>query len=509
MCCFSRITAGYSRLKFTIIYAARNKRSSLPLRFSVRESFRERHERREDLMHNHAPERLKPQVKIPRKNFQTKDKTVVLPSPFRLGLDPKEIERIALRSGFMKRRPRKIRPSILLQALVVMTVSTAFSMRAFAILLGLLSDNMVSKVAVFLRMKPAVIDFVREALYNSVSATSRLKEEIGKGEFAIFRRVLLQDSTALSLPSKLAAYFPGSKNQSGKISASVKLQTIYNALTETFVSFQLTPYRCNDQCASPSILSIIREEDLVIRDLGYSSLRVFKTIGEKKAFYLSRYSHTIALFDSIGKRFDLLGSLKKHGALDETLLAGSEEKLPVRVVAVPVPEHIAGERRRKLLHNRDRRLNPDSTHLALLGWEIFLTNVPQKIWDAKTVCRIYGVRWRIEIIFKSWKSHFKIHAFTHPTPTEVELLIYARLIYITLFQSCFFSQLAAFVYDTTGQHLSVLKAADFFSQRIFTALLTGGDYQLIIQQILKHCTYEKRNKRLNYGQIFRLLLENP
>jgi hypothetical protein len=191
------------------------------------------------------------------------------------------------------------------------------------------------------------------------------------------------------------------------------------------------------------------------------------------------------------------------------LCAGIEERLPVRVVAIPVPEHVAGERRRKLLHSRDRRLNPDPTHLALLGWEIFLTNVPEKIWDARTVCRIYGVRWRIEIIFKSWKSHFKIHAFDHPTPTQVELLIYARLIYITLFQSCFFTQFAAFVYDTTGKHLSVLKAADFFSQRVPLALLTGADYPLIVQQILKHCAYEKRNKRANYGQIFRLLLENP
>lgn len=459
-------------------------------------------------MNNHHRQRSEPHMKILGRDFQAKDKTLVFPSIFRLGLDPEEIGKIARRSGFMKRRPRKIEPRTFLQALVAMTVNPGFSMRAFAIILGLLSHNVVSKVAVFLRMKHKVIDFVREALFNSVSAMSRLKEEIGKGVFASFRRVLLQDSTNLSLPQKLANFFPGAKNQSGKTSASVKLQTTYNALTETFVSFQLTPYGCNDQCASPSILDIIQEGDLVIRDLGYSSLRVFRSIGEKKAFYLSRYSHKIALFHPTGKRFDLLESLKKHGTLDEELLAGNEERLSVRVVAVPVPEPVAGERRRKLLHSRDKRLNPDPTHLALLGWEIFLTNVPQKTWDAETVCRIYGVRWRIEIIFKSWKSHFKIHAFDHPTPTEVEVLIYARLIYITLFQTCFFTRLAAFVYDTTGQHLSVLKAADFFSQRVLPALLTGSDYPLMLQQILKHCTYEKRNKRANYGQTFQLLVEN-
>ena len=458
-------------------------------------------------MHNNAPRKSKPQPKILGRDFQV-DKTFPLPSTFRLGLDTEKIERIALRSGFMKRRPRKIGPNAFLQALVFMSVIPVFSMRTLAINLGILTSNVISKVAVFLRMKATVVDFVKEALFNSVLVTSRLKEEIGKGVFDFFHRVLLQDSTNLALPPKLAAYFPGAKNQSGKTSASVKLQTIYNSLTETFVWFQITPYGCNDQSASPSILDVIQEGDLVIRDLGYSCLRVFRAIGEKKAFYLSRYSHKIALFHPSGKRFDLLGHLKKYGTLDEEFLAGSEEKLSVRVVAIPVPEHVAGERRRKLIHSRDRRLNPDQTHLALLGWEIFLTNVPQNIWDANTVCRIYGVRWRIEIIFKSWKSHFKIHAFDHPTPLEVELLIYARLIYITLFQTCFFSHLAAFVYNTTGQHLSVLKAADFFSQRFPLALLTGVDYLLIIQQILKHCTYEKRNKRANYGQIFQLLLQN-
>ena len=278
-------------------------------------------------MHNHAPKQSGPQVEITG-DFETIDKTCLLPPPLRLGLDPEEIGRIARRSGFMKRRPRKIEPSSFLQALVFMSVMPVFSTRTLAIHLGMLTHNVISKVAVFLRMKPTVIDFVKEALFNSVSVTSRLKEEIGKGAFDFFHRVLLQDSTNLALPPKLATFFPGSKNQSGKISASVKLQTTYNSLTETFVSFQITPFGCNDQCASPSILDIILERDLVIHDLGYSSLRVFRAIGEKKAFYLSRYSHKMALFHPNGKRFDLLGILKKQGFLTRCSFAGTEENCP-------------------------------------------------------------------------------------------------------------------------------------------------------------------------------------
>ena len=129
-------------------------------------------------MRHHARKRSEQQGEIPGRDRQAKDKASVLPPTFRVGLDPEEIKKITLGSGFMERRPRKIEPSIFLQALVLMTVGPVFSMRALAIHVGLLSRNVVSKVAVFHRMKPAVIDFVREALLNSVSSTSRLKEEI-------------------------------------------------------------------------------------------------------------------------------------------------------------------------------------------------------------------------------------------------------------------------------------------------------------------------------------------
>ena len=128
-------------------------------------------------MSNHDPKRSQPQRSILGRDSQAEDKTFVLPSTFRLGLDPEEIGRIARRSGFMLRRPRKIEPRAFLQTLVLMTLSPVFSMRAFAMHLGLLSRNVVSKVAVFLRMNSTVIDFVRDVLFNSVSATSRLKGE--------------------------------------------------------------------------------------------------------------------------------------------------------------------------------------------------------------------------------------------------------------------------------------------------------------------------------------------
>jgi len=439
-----------------------------------------------------------------------KDKAIVVSESLRLDLDPAVMENMARQTGFMKRF-RKIQPVHFIETFLALTFNTVFSLRVCAIVLGLLACTVVSKVALFKKLTSRAVDFMSHVLFYLLAKTSQLHQEVDKGVFSPFRRVLLNDSTNISLPSKLAQVFPGAKNQSGKTSASLKLQTTYEVLTETFVSFRLTLYSCNDQCASPLILEILEKGDLILRDLGYFSLKVFRSICAKGAFYLTRYWHKVALYAPDGERFDLLGHLQRHGSLDQRLLAGAKERLPVRVVAIPVPDHIAAERRRKLLQDqkRDRRLHPSKTQLALLGWEIFITNVEEKVWDTETTCRIYGIRWRIEIVFKSWKSHFHINAFQYPTANEVKLLIYSRLIFITLFQTHFYEQIATYTYETSGKHLSLLKTAQFFQQQFWLVLFVLRQLHspsLIIDQILEHCTYEKR-KRLNHGQLLHFLTD--
>lgn len=438
-----------------------------------------------------------------------KDKAVSVSQTMHLGLEPAIINDIARQTGFMKRQPRKIEPVSLIKTLVAMAFNTVFSFRVCATVLGLLEGTVVSKVALFKRLGPRSVSFVSHVLFFLLAKASRLREEVDKGVFSSFRRVFINDSTNLALPPELARIFPGSKNQKGKRSASLKLQTIYEVLTGTFHLFRLTLFGCNDQSASPLVLEILREGDLILRDLGYFVLKTFKAISEKKAYFVSRYHHKAVLFGHDDLRFDLLKYLRKYGSLDQWLYVGIKERILVRVVATPLPLSIAAQRRRKLRRNRNKEVNPGKIHLALLGWEIFITNVDEQIWDTQTVGQIYGLRWRIELIFKSWKSYFHINAFEHPTATEVKLIIYSRLIFITIFQTCFYDQLAAAIYEATGQHLSLLKSAQFFQLNLWLIIIVSQhNPQIVIEQILKHCTYEKRRKRLNYGQIIHSLTGN-
>jgi len=89
-----------------------------------------------------------------------------------------------------------------------------------------------------------------------------------------------------------------------------------------------------------------------------------------------------------------------RAALVSVKSVSREAKVPVRLVALPVPAQVAAKRRRALNCNRDRRCNPSAAHRALMNWAIFITSVPAHRLPADQIAELYGLRWRIETIFK-------------------------------------------------------------------------------------------------------------
>lgn len=175
--------------------------------------------------------------------------------------------------------------------------------------------------------------------------------------FKSFGRVILQDSTIIGLPARMAKHFPGAANQTGKPIAGMRIQAFFDLLSESCLGFSISPFTRNDQKASADVLDFAQAGDLVIRDLGYSSLAVFHRLKQAGIHLLSRLRYRTCIFDEEGNPVNLLERLQREGSLDTMLCIGSEERLPIRLIAVPVPEAIAAERRRKARLNRDRRLN--------------------------------------------------------------------------------------------------------------------------------------------------------
>ena len=111
---------------------------------------------------------------------------------------------------------------------------------------------------------------------------------------------------------------------------------------------------------------------------------------------------------------------------------------------------------------------------------------------------VYGLRWRIEILFKAWKSHFRLEAHTGGSATQVQVLVYGRLIWVCLFQVSFLNRCP------TSATLSVLKLADWCKNLLLPWLwLTHRTHPSInpLHLIAYHCQYEHRRRKNFYQKL--------
>lgn len=195
--------------------------------------------------------------------------------------------------------------------------------------------------------------------------------------------------------------------------------------------------------------------------------------------------------------------LRRHGGnLDRWVRIGEKEKLPVRLVAIRLPADVAAERRRKALANRDKRCKPNHRRLALLDWAIFITNVDASCWSVKTVAQIYGLRWRIETIFKAWKSHFHLEEVPNGSVYQLEVMIYARLIFVTIFAHVCGESWMKFRPDQQAFPCSMLKLAGLVASFWFVLFLEAWEIKVTdrwLDQLLYHARYEKRSRE-NYAE---------
>ncbi len=396
---------------------------------------------------------------------------------------------IARRTGFLKRL-RKIDPLLFLRALAVASLDAAPSFRLIALSLSLLSAQNITKQAVAKRMGHECIQFLRGAVSALISRLCSFDKLRHSGLLRHFRRVLIQDSTQIRLPKHLAHYFPGPANQKRKGGAALKIQAVYDLLDETFPYFGLSGFTRTDQAAAADILSVAQPGDLVVRDLGYFSTPVFQKLIDRGVHFLSRLRQNVAIRDPQSlKPMNLLEILRRYGHFDQNVLLGAQQLVPVRLVALPVPEHVANERRRKAKNQRDKRCNPSKENLALLGWNIFVTTVDSRHWSSETISEIYGVRWRIEIIFKSWKSHFNLTKTPTGSANQVEALIWAKLLAISLFQKLLGCFDVCF-----SKPVSLLKSAQLFPWLLLSSLKDCFTTELSTRLILNHLRLEKRKK---------------
>lgn len=413
-------------------------------------------------------------------------------------MDKQWLEEQARQTRFVKRRGRKLTALLFVQAALLLVGQRAVSLRGWAVLLGVLGNLSVSKQSVWERLGKEAVKFFERVLARVLA--QRAKPVRCSGVLSAFERVWIQDSTCIRLPARLAKAFPGSSNQLGVRHGQLKIQATYELHQQRFARFSFSGFNRNDQAASGDVLGVLKAGDLVLRDLGYFVLEVLNEIANQDAFFLSRIRLDVPVFDpGTGQPINLLGRLRKQHSLDLPVQVGAQ-RVKARLVAIRLPDAVAAERRRKARANRDRRCQPSRRYLTLLGWAIFVTNVPRNQMSPKQVAEVYGLRWQIETLFKTWKSHFAITKVPHGSREQLLVVIYARLILISLLAPLCQPDWHQPWRPDQRPSRSVLKATEMmadFILALFLQLWQPNWQQALSLQLDYHCNYESRS-RINF-----------
>lgn len=363
------------------------------------------------------------------------------------------------------------------------------SLRVAAAFMGLVNALTITKQALCKRLAKGGGKLLEKALGAALATKARCElPSLGS-----FPRVLIQDSACIALPKAASKHYPGSSNQHDS-TAAMKVQAIYEMVSNRFVGFSLGGYTRNDQAAALDIVELAREGDLVLRDLGYLTLESLRRIGSLGAYYLSRYMSGTALYaPATGERLELARLANPARTVQIDVHLGNEARLPCRLILVPLKEEVANRRRQKAKACRDRRKAPGERTLHLLGWQIMLTNYSEQELPASLVFELYSMRWRIETIFKSWKGGLGIDSLpARVSKATLDATVHAALLRITLLHAVVIPWLQA---KDPAREVSVCKLMDLVS---IGASLVGIDSianENLLENLSKHCRHEKRKRR--------------
>lgn len=418
---------------------------------------------------------------------------------------------LAKTSGFYKRTPRKIDICSLLASICAECITGSPSCNELAI--SIESNNQgcgPSRQAVHQRMGGSLETFVHRLLEDLIAR--RLKSEhISNADstsesepFANYNRVLVQDSTVIKLPGHLFAEFSGVSNGHSSV-CNARIQSTYDLITKRLVNFSIDPYSKNDLTAAPELP--IETGDLVLRDRGYLVLDEIQRHLDAGADCIYRHKTGILYLDpQTLDPIDLTMRLRQSGHLDINVLLNNKAQTPVRLVAAPVNEETANIRRMKAKKEK-RGHNPSQAVLDLMDWTIYITTIALDRADFVKLLTLYGLRWRIEVIFKAWKSYMNFDVLHRVSRCQMLIILKARLLVVTCCTNILYNSLEKTLLRKYQAHISILKLINFVTsipgnmlRAIYSLSLNDSQADDFHQTILRYCCYDRR-KRRNFCQI--------
>ena len=345
-------------------------------------------------------------------------------------LSKDSIERIARETKFVERQS-PISGTNFLLALVAGAQSTAEgTLTELATFLYATCGVVVSPQAVDARFNATAVAFLETCLGNAmavlVSAPHRMQA------LAMFKHVYAMDSTNFNLSQNLAAVFKG--NGGAASTAAMRVQFVLDFCTGAMY-FEVGDVTLSDPVALANLINEERVpmdgECLFLSDLGYFKSSTFASIGRKKGlFFLSKLKLKVKLLRADETELKLNQILKSSpNYFEEAILL---DGVLCRVIGIRINDEVAGQRiRRANIESKSKSAQITEDFRQFLHYAIFITNLPA-CYTMEQLYTLYRIRWQVELVFKTWKSIFRLDKQRSGKEARVRCEVYGRLIASTL-----------------------------------------------------------------------------
>ena len=295
----------------------------------------------------------------------------------------------------------------------------------------------ISKQGIDQRFTPSAVKFI-QALCGEL-LQEQFNHSIEVGWFSAFKRVLIKDSTKFDVSSNLAKQLPGSGGAASK--AGVCIQYEFDLKSGQVNDLSIGSSNCNDTTDTRATIAMVKEGDLIIRDLGYSILSCFRIINQETAFYISRLNTSIMVFEKTDNEFVELDFCKlyklmtkgKIKRLDKKVYIGRTEMMEVRLIIDLMPEAEVNKRKRKTkAYNKKRGHVTSGKFMDKAPFNLYITNINETVLAPDVIIKIYKLRWQVELIFKTWKSVFGVDNNNPMKYERLMCLLNVRLLLILI-----------------------------------------------------------------------------
>lgn len=262
-----------------------------------------------------------------------------------------------------------------------------------------------------------------------------------------FLRMRILDGTGFNLPSHYQDAFMSYKK------AGIKIQFEFDYISGQTLFIKTEDGKSGDTHAGFERLEHVQPKDLCVQDLGYYHLDMFEAIEQREAYFLSRSRLDTQFFLEVTNppRHPDQSYIEKHrynriymkdeienldrGCSKEwpILYIGRHKKLRLRCVLYRHTEQQEKDHKKRMArkHQKQARKVQKEHVLDLAGVSIYLTNLPDTV-SKEEIAKLYGVRWQIELLFKTWKSHLKLVQIKHVKIERLLCHFYVQCIVLLL-----------------------------------------------------------------------------